>query len=227
MSMKKALILGGGGAVGNAWETAILTTLIEHGVTLADVDIVVGTSAGSIVGSKLASNMELAGKDHSNTFPYPSNGPDIESLMAVFKLWTSVDSMDRETAKQIAQIASNANTISEQEWIALVAHSISDEWPEKDLRICTVNATNGSFEVFTKDNGVSLRQVIASSCAIPGMFPLIKVADSQYMDGGVNSGTNAHVVIEDQLDIALIIAPICKDTAIIGEFADRCLQSVG
>lgn len=223
--MNKALILGGGGAVGNAWETAIITTLIKNDVPLAEAEIIVGTSAGSIVGSKLACGVELLGKDHSKTFPYPQSGPDIESIKAVFKLWTSVEFMDDKTSKQIARIASKANTISEQEWTSLVAHQMIDAWPEKDLRICSVNANTGLFEVFTKDDGVSLRKVIASSCAIPGMFPLITLEQSQYMDGGVYSGTNAQIVIEDQPDLAVIIAPICKGTALIGEFADRCLQS--
>ena len=45
--MTKALVLGGGGAVGVSWETAIVAGLLEGGVDLRNADLIVGTSAGS------------------------------------------------------------------------------------------------------------------------------------------------------------------------------------
>ena len=52
--MSKALVLGGGGPVGVAWEAGLLAGLAEAGVDLSDADRIVGTSAGSIVGARLA-----------------------------------------------------------------------------------------------------------------------------------------------------------------------------
>ena len=56
--MRRALVLGGGGIVGVAWEAAILAGLLEGGADLRDADLIVGTSAGSIIGSQIA-----AGRD--------------------------------------------------------------------------------------------------------------------------------------------------------------------
>jgi len=49
--LKRALVLGGGGPVGVAWESGLLAGLAEHGADVSDADLFVGTSAGSIVGS--------------------------------------------------------------------------------------------------------------------------------------------------------------------------------
>src|SRR6516162_186427 len=52
--MTRALILGGGGPVGIAWETGLIAGLAEEGVDVASADFIMGTSAGSYVGSQLA-----------------------------------------------------------------------------------------------------------------------------------------------------------------------------
>ena len=50
---RTALVLGGGGITGIAWEIGVLAGLAEAGVDLSGADLVVGTSAGSVVGAQL------------------------------------------------------------------------------------------------------------------------------------------------------------------------------
>ena len=47
----RALVLGSGGIVGIAWEIGVLAGLAEHGVDLGEADLVIGTSAGAVVGA--------------------------------------------------------------------------------------------------------------------------------------------------------------------------------
>jgi NTE family protein len=54
-----ALVLGGGGITGIAWELGILAGLAEAGVDLTDADIVVGTSAGSVVGAQVTNGLPI------------------------------------------------------------------------------------------------------------------------------------------------------------------------
>src|SRR4051794_24858937 len=56
----RALVLGGGGITGIAWETGLLHGLHERGVDLTTADLVVGTSAGSVVGAQVRSGTPLA-----------------------------------------------------------------------------------------------------------------------------------------------------------------------
>lgn len=48
-----ALVLGGGGPVGWAWMSGVLAGLTDAGVDLDRADVVIGTSAGAILGSRL------------------------------------------------------------------------------------------------------------------------------------------------------------------------------
>src|SRR5258706_4947908 len=53
-TMTRALVLGGGGPVGIAWESGLVAGLAQAGVDLGRADFTMGTSAGSFVGARLA-----------------------------------------------------------------------------------------------------------------------------------------------------------------------------
>ena len=53
------MVLGGGGVTGVAWELGVLAGLAQQGVDLSQADLVVGTSAGSVVGAQLTSGVSL------------------------------------------------------------------------------------------------------------------------------------------------------------------------
>ncbi len=59
--MTRALVLGGGGLTGIAWEIGVLTGLRDAGLDVHAWDLVVGTSAGSVVGAKLLGHHDLDG----------------------------------------------------------------------------------------------------------------------------------------------------------------------
>src|ERR1700749_4053945 len=55
---RRALVLGGGGVTGIAWETGLIAGLAGLGVGLAAADVIIGTSAGSVVGTDIACGQE-------------------------------------------------------------------------------------------------------------------------------------------------------------------------
>ena len=55
----RALVFGGGGVTGVAWETGLLLGLAEAGLDLSTADVFVGTSAGSVVAAQLTSGVPL------------------------------------------------------------------------------------------------------------------------------------------------------------------------
>src|ERR1700691_2639059 len=85
--MTKALVLGGGGPVGVAWESGLLAGLAESGVDLSSADFIVGTSAGSFVGAQLAlgrSPAQIAAPDLAGAVTAPAASgppPDLTTLI--------------------------------------------------------------------------------------------------------------------------------------------------
>jgi NTE family protein len=55
----RAVVLGGGGVTGIAWEVGVLAGLRAAGLDLTRADLVLRTSAGSFVGAALASGYDL------------------------------------------------------------------------------------------------------------------------------------------------------------------------
>ena len=55
----RALVLGGGGVTGIAWEIGVLAGLLSASVDLRNADVVIGTSAGAYVGAAYASGYDI------------------------------------------------------------------------------------------------------------------------------------------------------------------------
>src|SRR3712207_727803 len=53
--MKLGLVLGGGGLIGLGYHAGAMKALFDHGVDASKADLIVGTSAGAIMGSYLRS----------------------------------------------------------------------------------------------------------------------------------------------------------------------------
>jgi NTE family protein len=68
--MSRALVLGGGGVAGIAWELAVLHGLDEAGASVRDWSMVVGTSAGAIVGARILADPDLERWYGHETRPY-------------------------------------------------------------------------------------------------------------------------------------------------------------
>src|SRR4051812_13081337 len=59
-SDKRALVLAGGGAAGNAWELGLIAGLSDAGVDVTQADLIIGTSAGSTVAAQITSGTRPA-----------------------------------------------------------------------------------------------------------------------------------------------------------------------
>jgi len=210
--MKRALVLGGGGLVGIAWEMGIVAGLAEAGVDLRDADLIVGTSAGSVVGTSLAHGRDPAALEESRrgaaARPPGSVPPDVATLTAVFQLWASFDEMTQDACAQVGRLALAAKTVPEDEWLAGFAANDWPGWPAKPLLITAVDCESGAFKVFDRHSGVEIHTAVAASCSVPGMVPPVTVGGRRYIDGGVRSGTSADLAQRIEPDRVLIIAPL-------------------
>ena len=67
---RRALVLGGG-VTGVAWETGLIAGLAGLGIDLAAAEVIIGTSAGSVVGADIACGQELEALYQAQLAPPP------------------------------------------------------------------------------------------------------------------------------------------------------------
>jgi NTE family protein len=197
--MSRALVLGGGGPVGIAWQSGLVVGLTSRGVDLTVADLILGTSAGSNVGARLALGHDLATvvdvaavrrvSDHSERVSTSSMEDRLGGLMEVMIEAASIT--DREAARaHIGRFAIDAGAGPEERFVSLFDVLEGAEWPEPFA--CTaIDAVSGEFVVWDRSSGVDLQAAVASSCAVPGIFPPITIGGRRYYDGGLRSPLNA------------------------------------
>lgn len=223
----KALVLGGGGVVGIAWETGVLKGLSDGGVDPAAADLIIGTSAGSVVGTQIRAGRPLDDLYAAQLIPAgqgTADGlvqqPDLSALMQIFAKWGGATEMTPALMKEIGALAVSAKTPSEEMWVAGIGAALGvEEWPEGGLMVTAVDVADGNFVTWERGSGVELARAVATSCSVPGMFPPPTVNGHRYMDGGVRSGTSADLARGRAF--ALVIAPIGASAEGIGAIARR------
>ena len=199
---KRALVLGGGGPVGSAWETGVIAGLAEAGVDISNAGWIMGTSAGSVVGAQLALGhtpaammaTEVANAFRARTAAPAAAGPapDLSALMGAMMRRPPSGPMPEELRRDLGQLSLNGKTISEDDFISRFSGLVDDAtaWPARFA--CTaVETLTGEFQVWSKDALAPLARAIASSCSVPSIYPAITIGGRRYMDGGMRSGTNA------------------------------------
>lgn len=187
--LSRALVLGGGGPVGRAWQAGLVAGLTAKGVALRTADFILGTSAGAIVGAQLALDLDLA--IVAPTAGAPAFTPSASSGEWLKLSAQAARSSDPEPFRRtIGQIASNAVTPSEDQAIQRLGILANRNWPS-NLRATAVNVRTGEGVSWQSASGVPLDRGVASSCALPGVWPPITINGERYMDGGIRSMLNA------------------------------------
>ena len=206
---KRALVLGGGGVTGVAWEIGLLHGLAEHGVDLSGADLFVGTSAGSVVAAQLTGG---TGIDALYAHELADTSGDTDAtigarVMLGFVL-ASVWPGDRARGRaRLGRAALKARTVPESvRREAIAARVRRDDWPAARLLIPAVEAQTGEVMVFDSAGGASLIDAVAASCAVPLVWPPMTVGGRRYVDGGVRSVANVDLARGYQR--VVVIAPL-------------------
>ena len=201
----RALVLGGGGTVGIAWESGLISGLARGGVDLGQADFTLGTSAGAFVGARLAmgaSASALVDPILAETPPpppqsgaKPATAPDLSPLVMMMAQVHAGTRPAQEVLVEIGAFALAATTADEAAFIATFGRSFAglpqDAWPERGYACTAVDALTGEFKLWTRESGVGVTRAVASSCSVPGIFPPVTLQGRRYMDGGMRSGLNA------------------------------------
>jgi len=207
----RALVLGGGGITGAAWEVGLLAGLAVHGADLTAADLVVGTSAGALAGAQVTAGLPLP--EVYQALCAPSEVAVAATmgrvLMLRYGLAVFTPGSPARARKRLGRLARASPPLAEAQRRAVIGAWLpSHEWPAQRLLITAVDADTGESGTFDSSSGTSLIDAVSASCAVPGVWPPVRLNGRRWMDGGMRSAANADLAAG--FDRVVVLAPIWK-----------------
>jgi NTE family protein len=174
----RALVLGAGGPVGRAWQTGLAAGLAGLGFDFGAADLILGTSAGAIVGAEIALGLDLRAFLSSpapSAPPARTPPPGFREMMAAIARAALSPAPEAERRK-IGQFALSAEVPGEETAItrANLAGVAGRPWPP-GFRAACVSTRTGELRVWSASSGVRLETALAASSALPGVWPPITI----------------------------------------------------
>jgi len=226
----RALVLGGGGVAGIAWEVGVLSALQDAGVDLDAADLVVGSSAGSVVGAFVRAGAVGHAYEQQHA-PLPSTyveperiaGEDFQERLAQVLAGATSEQDARARLGAVAQQTVTGQTDDER--TATFGETLpSTEWPDKPLGVTTIDAVDGTFKVLTATTGVPLPRAVAASCSVPFVWSPVRIDGVPHIDGGLRSATNADVAAGHERVLVVACGP--EGPSPLGPWLDLAVESL-
>ena len=216
VDINRAVVLGGGGATGLAWEIGVLEGLREDGIDLNDnARVLFGTSAGAFAATLVASGADIKRRFDDQ---FEDDAIEIAITMApdlALQYQEAVDSSGSDAislSKAYGQIARSSKTVTTDARLKVVRHRLgTDKWPSKQLRLTAIDADTGELVVLDSSSGISLTDAANASGAVPGIWPMVSAGGRNWIDGGMISAAN--VELGAGFDRVLVIAPVVAAAA--------------
>ena len=240
-SSRVGLVLGAGGLLGSAWMIGALPSLAERiGRPLGELELLVGTSAGSVLAAALRCGMtvdelvahqrgepvdgvpeprrlERETGDGLPPLPYPWIG----SPRLLARSATSPWKVRPLVAATSVFPVGRARMPSLVHFLGSVQRRIGiteDRWvPGPPVWIPTVDYDTGRRVVFGRAGAPpsTLAEAVQASCAIPGWMAPQVIGGRRYVDGGVASVTSVDLLARDvrrglELDEVYVLAPLAS-----------------
>lgn len=204
---KRALVLAGGGAAGNAWELGLIAGLADARVDLTEADLIIGTSAGSTVAAQITSGTrpaELYAAILAEVPPPPAgdvgsgrgrapglSGPSYMEWSNKI-IGSAEDAYDMRCRMGAVALEMDASSGSRpNHWRDIVAARLpSHDWPQQPVLIAAVDAQTGDPVVFERHSGIELVDAVAASTS-SGFGGSYRIGENRYINGGYRRSENA------------------------------------
>jgi NTE family protein len=233
------LVFGAGGVLGAAWMTGALPAVQDLlPRPLNDADVIVGTSAGSVLAAALrcrASIDEMIAYqrgeavgvlrntgpstiEHGPLPPWPHlrvGSPPLmlASLLKPHRVHPSVGASawllrGRGQHAGLRAMVQALHTQARQ-------HAAPDgppHWVDRPTWIVAVDYDSGQRVIFGREDAppAPLPDAVIASCSIPGWYEPVTINGRRYIDGGVRSPTSLGLVAKAGVDEVYVLAPMAS-----------------
>lgn len=228
------LALGAGGVIGHSWHAGVLAALAEWGWDARRASVVVGTSAGAVVGAMVRADLSpadllarsldrplstagrriVAGALLTGPMAAPSFRPPPRGGWAPASPRTLLRAFN-PLAPRLGLLAAGGLPRGTTD-TAVISDGVDrlhrGRWPDLPLWVCAVRLDDGHLVVFGRDDEqATVGQAVAASCAIPGFFSPVPIAGRDHVDGGVHSPTNVDQLARLDLGVVVVSSPMSLD----------------
>lgn len=233
------LVLGAGGVVGAAWMTGALQAVQDRlAVPVGDVDLIVGTSAGSVLAAALRSGVSIqemialhrgepvtelrrAGVRDLDDGPLPprpqwrAGSPRLmlASVLTPHRVHPGVGAsawLPRGRARHEA-LRATTMALEQHGW----AGAVEGAWADGRTWIVAVDYDSGHRAMFGREGAprAALPDAVVASCSIPGWYAPVDIGGHRYVDGGVRSATSLGALARSGMDHVYVLAPMASIVA--------------
>jgi NTE family protein len=229
---RRALVLGAGGVLGASWTIGALTALEEiTGFDAREMDVLVGTSAGSVLVSLLGAGVSVDDLRRHQLDGLVPTGPlagyrfDADratggalpllprpGIGSSQLLWYSL-----RRPKRVTPMAAFASILPVGRGsLAAVADLITatadgSGWSRHPaLSVVGMDYDTGRRVAFGRPGSpaATLAQAVQASCAVPGWYAPLELDGRRYVDGGMCSVTSVDLVANQDIDEVYVLAPL-------------------
>ena len=229
---RRGLVLGAGGVLGAAWTIGALHAIREvEGFDPVGSEILVGTSAGSVLAALLGSGLDVDDLlAHQRGIPLPHElGSDWSydaatggALPPRPRLAVGSPALLRRTVahpRQLPPLAvlaaltpAGTGTLAE---VGRLVSSVArgGGWLDRDgVWVVAMDYDSGRRVAFGREGAPTARldEAVTASCAIPGWYAPVSVGGRRYVDGGTLSTTSADLLAGEDLDEVYVLAPMAS-----------------
>lgn len=223
------LVLGAGGVVGGAFHAGVLAALDETaGWDARSADLIVGTSAGSVMGAVLRAGLAPADQyAHALGHPLSPEGRAItERLVGLTDLPSRVrfpriprpasapmvaaslrSPWPPRPGKTLAGLLPEGANTTEAIGGRVRELYNGTPWPEDPLWVCAVRLGDGERVVFGRDPAeVDVGTAVEASSAVPGFMRPVRHGGHAFVDGAAHSPTNADLAAGLGFDLVVAVS---------------------
>ncbi len=216
------LVLGGGGITGAAFQFgALLTLQLATGWNPNSADVVIGTSCGALTGAMVRG-------DQLNLHTFVGDAVTRDDVAETLKQRVFTRSRPSGVVRWLRHgvapglrrpdlslvLGSPAiySTSGLADWVLEALGDAASSWPDHPTVIVAYDVEGRARMPFGTEAAppAQIRNAVAASAAVPGIFQPVLIRDRWYADGGLASGTSVDLVLgnDEPLDFILIVAPL-------------------